>query len=147
MRVADELRLVPDITIASIGYGDTKVDPSKIAAGQFYNEIIKPIATNPSWAFSTDSNIAQQSGPLPELYSKIQALMNSCSIASINYSAFVKSKDLNDDGIINSFDVLIMYDNYFKDGNDLKEDLNDDGIVNSLDLTLVFEDYGKEVDE
>ncbi|OGK59225.1 hypothetical protein A3G65_03385 [Candidatus Roizmanbacteria bacterium RIFCSPLOWO2_12_FULL_37_7b] len=149
LRAANRLKSISDITIASIGYGDplkAGSDIRELPRAQFYETIIKPIATDETWAFSTDTNRAQQAGTINEIYSKIGDLLNSCAVSRLNYARYVKSKDLNDDGIINSVDLLLIFEAYFQQGNNLSEDINGDDIVNSLDSSLIFLDYGQEID-
>lgn len=52
--------------------------------------------------------------------------------------------DLNDDGIVNVFDLLILLENWGVCANatDCPADLNDDGVVNVLDLLILLENWG-----
>ena len=49
--------------------------------------------------------------------------------------------DLNSDGQINSYDLLILLSNYLEQGENLPADLNGDGQVNSSDLLILLGNY------
>ena len=68
--------------------------------------------------------------------------LNTCNLMQANFVKSLKSKDVNGDGIINSVDLFLIFDNYFAQGENIPEDVNSDGIVNSLDVTEIFADYG-----
>lgn len=55
----------------------------------------------------------------------------------------LKAGDLNDDGIVNTLDISLMYDRWFRTGT---ADYNRDGIVNTYDYWVLTQNYF-EVDE
>lgn len=55
----------------------------------------------------------------------------------------IKAGDLNDDGIVNTLDISLMYDRWFRTGT---ADYNRDGIVNTYDYWVLTQNYF-EVDE
>ena len=52
--------------------------------------------------------------------------------------------DVNDDGIVNILDLVLVADQLGESGEDLKGDVNGDGTVNILDLVLVASHLGEE---
>jgi len=52
----------------------------------------------------------------------------------------LRGGDMNDDGVINSFDWSFMNDRWF--GADLTADLNRDGVVNSIDFSFMNKNWG-----
>jgi hypothetical protein len=127
-------------TVIGIGYGDPSLSNNPVP-GELVNaellRVIKLVTTDDTWAFSTSANVS-----ISEVFTRIQSSLNSCAQADKLYATFQKSKDLNDDGIINTVDLLALYDNYFKQGDNIAGDLNEDGVVNSLDISLMIGDLG-----
>lgn len=137
-----KLDAIEGITIAAIGYGNPTIpsDLEDLPGAQLFR-IITKIATDETWAFSTDTSKASASGSINEIYSRITSRLNSCAKTTAFVRELQKSKDVNEDGIINSLDLILIYDAYFVQ-DDIPEDINNDSVVNSLDSSLVLEDIG-----
>ncbi len=52
--------------------------------------------------------------------------------------------DVNDDGVVNIQDLVLVADQFGESGEDLKGDLNGDGTVNIQDLVIVASHFGEE---
>src|SRR3989344_1813348 len=129
-------------TLAAIGYGTfAPGDPGTADAAKVYIDLLKKIASNDEWVFSTNTAIST-GGNLSDIMSKISAKLNSCPVAELNLANSLRSKDVNKDGVINSVDLFLVFDNYFARGENIAEDVNGDKIVNSLDVTEIFSDFG-----
>jgi dockerin type I repeat protein len=51
--------------------------------------------------------------------------------------------DLNNDGVVNVFDLSIFLSHWQQSGSSLPEDLNNDGVVNIFDLSILLSNYGQ----
>jgi hypothetical protein len=67
--------------------------------------------------------------PLQRAYSNITA-----NLLNQNYKN-IKKYDLDHNGVINSADLAIIYENWLDTSPDLESDLNNDNVVNFLDYT------------
>ena len=77
----------------------------------------------------------------------VQRDLNNCAKSQRLYEASIRAADVNGDGVINSLDLLMLYDNYNTRGENIKEDVNKDGVVNALDTSIVIQNYGRVVAE
>lgn len=73
---------------------------------------------------------------------------NKCVKNGQNFSS--NSADINNDGVVNTFDYAIMIDSYGLQALDLTDestgaDINSDGVVNALDVSYVIDYFGEEV--
>ncbi|KXK11203.1 MAG: von Willebrand factor type A domain protein [Microgenomates bacterium OLB23] len=131
-------------TVIGIGYGDPNFSgapqPGDLVNAELIR-VIKLFTTDDTWAFSTAANVS-----ITEVFNRIQQSLNSCALNEKLHAAFVKSKDVNNDGIINTVDLFALYDAYFQKGTNLAGDLNQDGIINSLDISLLIGDLGTVVE-
>jgi hypothetical protein len=151
-RQVENLKLINGITIAAIGYGDPNLnvsDPDILPGGQFY-DMIKKIATDETWAFSTDTSKAAAAGSINQIYSRITSRLNSCAKTNDFIAAIQKSADINGDGFVNTADLTRIFDSYFKQtttgaADELAEDVNNDGVVNAIDASVVIENIGVQV--
>ncbi len=127
-------------TVIAIGYGNpvaaSNPDPRELGTAEL-TRVIKLISTDDTWAFSTAANIS-----ISEVFRRVESSLNSCSKSEALHAAFMKAKDINGDGIINTVDLFALYDTYFQQGQGLSGDLNDDGVINSLDVSLMIGDLG-----
>jgi hypothetical protein len=127
-------------TVIGIGYGDPNAANNPVP-GELVNaellRVIKVVASDDTWAFSTAANVS-----ISEIFGRVQQSLNSCAQTEALHTAFMRAKDMNDDGIINTVDLFNLYDAYFQQGTELPGDLNDDGVINSLDVSLMIGDLG-----
>jgi len=148
-RQVENLKLNTGITIAAIGYGNPALassDITKLPGAQLF-EIIKKIATDETWAFSTDTTKASASGTINSIYSRITSRLNSCAKTNDFIAAIQKSADVNTDGFVNTSDLTLLFEAYFEQGNDLPEDINNDGVVNAIDASVVIEYLGVQIEQ
>ncbi len=147
--IADDLQKTNNgnITVVTIGYGNAGGGASDRVN---FKDMIERIASFrkdkvTKWAYATDPEIATsgEGGTINEIVSKVQENLNSCAVADLAYQEFIKASDINKDGVINSLDLLMLYDNYAKRGESIPEDVNKDRVVNALDASLVIQNYGK----
>ncbi len=151
-RQVQNLKLVNGITIAAIGYGNPALANSGVEdlpGAQFY-DMIKNIATDETWAFSTDTTKAAAAGSIKQIYSKITSRLNSCAQTRHFIEEIQKSADINNDGFVNTTDLTRIFDAYFKQSttgaaDELPEDVNNDGVVNAIDASVVIENIGVQV--
>ncbi len=132
------LRGMANVTTYSIGYGD----PNKEGVGadvELFN-VIKLIAKSENHAFSTSRDVA-----IGDIYKTIETELNACARSEAAFANYITSQDINGDGVINTIDLFLIYDNYFARGQNLPEDLNGDQIVNSLDVSIIVNNMGKVV--
>lgn len=62
----------------------------------------------------------------------------------LTHAATSKTSDLNNDGVVNIYDLGILLSNYNKTGANVS-DLNGDNVVNIYDLGILLSNYGKPV--
>ncbi len=126
-----------DVLIAAIGYGDESV---KVDQGQDFRGLLEKIA-NPGFAYSTDPTVESPISS-EDLFGRVNADLNSCAKAQLAFGEFTKSLDINGDGIVNTIDLFLVYDNYYAQGEDLAEDVKPDGRVDALDVSLIIQHLG-----
>lgn len=152
-RQVDNLKLNDGIIIAAVGYGATSLsgtdDLAKLPGAQLFH-IIKKIATDDTWAFSTDTRLASAAGTINQIYSRITDRLNSCAQTRHFIEEIQKSADINNDGFVNTTDLTRIFDAYFKQtttgsADELPEDVNNDGVVNAIDASVVIENIGVQV--
>ncbi len=135
-----DLKAFTNVKVFGIGVGDpakTGVEPDAEIL-----RVIQTFTTTPEMAFSTSGQVSIQ-----DIYNNIQVDLNSCARTEKLYANYVSSQDINGDGVINTIDLFLIYDNYFARGQDLPEDLNGDSIVNSLDVSIIVNNIGKTVEQ
>lgn len=152
-RQVDNLKLNEGIIVAAIGYGATSLsgtdDLARLPGAQLFH-IIKRIATDDTWAFSTDTRLASAAGTINQIYSRITDRLNSCAQTRRFIEDIQKSADINNDGFVNTTDLTRIFDAYFKQtttgaADELPEDINNDGVVNAIDASVVIENIGVQV--
>jgi len=135
------------LTLVAIGYGNVN---GTLTSRQRFDGMIKEVASvrkdGTKWAYSTDPVVSQTAGSINTLVAKVQSDLNTCAVADFAQLEFLKAADINKDGVINSLDLLMLYDNYFARGENMPEDVNKDRVVNALDSSLVIQNYGKTVE-
>jgi hypothetical protein len=138
IKLGTEIKAIPNTTVYGIGVGD----PTKtgVNADAEILRVIQHFTSTPDLAFSTTSEVS-----IEEIYNSIEVSLNSCARSDALYANFVSSQDINGDGVINTIDLFLIYDNYFARGQDVPEDLNNDQIVNSLDVSIIVNSMGKVV--
>lgn len=133
-----------DVLLTTITYGDPN---KKTDEGQNFELFSKSIASekaagsNERWAYST----AQADGSpidISAIFAGIQKDLNTCSLATLAFDISLKARDINNDGIVNLVDLFLVYESYFKKGDNLPEDINGDGVVNALDASLIYQSAG-----
>lgn len=131
------------VTVMGIGVGDPAKadasDPAKLIGAELI-EVIKLFTTSESLAYSTKAGISTE-----DIFASIQTKLNSCARAEFKYNAFLNAMDINGDGVINTIDLFLIYDNYFARGQNVPEDLNGDQVVNSLDVSIIVNNIGKTI--
>ncbi|OGK59192.1 hypothetical protein A3I56_00165 [Candidatus Roizmanbacteria bacterium RIFCSPLOWO2_02_FULL_43_10] len=138
-----------DTLLVSIGYGDTSVN---VGDGQNFR-VLYGLASDRKengkrWAYSTDPKVLGKTGTpydISTVFNLVQKDVNTCAEVNLSYEKLQKAKDVNNDGIVNTLDLFLVFDNYYAKGDNLKEDINGDGIVNVNDITLVIESLGSVV--
>ncbi len=135
-----ELKTFSNVKVFGIGVGD----PTKtgVEADAEILRVIQKFTSTPELAFSTSSKVS-----IEDIYNNIQVDLNSCARTDALYANYVSSQDINGDGVINTIDLFLIYDNYFARGEDVPEDLNGDKIVNSLDVSIIVNNIGKTVEQ
>jgi hypothetical protein len=139
-------------TLVAIGYGNGGINASPTDRVN-WKGIINEVASlrkdeKTRWAYATAPEVSPDGvgRSLNQVIKEIQQDLNSCAVADLAYKEFIKASDINKDGVINSLDLLMLYDNYSKRGENIPEDVNKDRIVNALDSSLVIQNYGKIVE-
>ena len=56
----------------------------------------------------------------------------------VNHDALYYKEDINRDNIINSTDVVSLYNSIINDDTLVKADVNNDGIINSSDIVEIY---------
>ncbi|KXK11200.1 MAG: von Willebrand factor type A domain protein [Microgenomates bacterium OLB23] len=130
------LRSMSNLKTYAIGVGNPNLEG--VGADVELFEVIKLIASTPETAFSASGDVS-----INDIYANIQTELNSCARSEALYANYISSQDINGDGVINTIDLFLVYDNYFQKGQDLPEDLNGDKVVNSLDVSIIVNNMGK----
>ena len=134
----ETLRKMAGVSTYSIGFGDPQKDG--VGADVQLFDVVKLIASSEKQAFSTTRDLN-----IDDVYKNIAGELNSCARSEALYQNYVTSQDINGDGVINTIDLFMIYDNYFERGANVPEDLNDDQVVNSLDVSIIINNMGKTI--
>lgn len=132
-----------DTTVIAIAYGNGKNNNNSSDKLEGWNEFIKDLASSEDWYFAPPVN------ELNTAFNKIRTdlIPAYCKDKGIElFGVPVTQLDVNDDGIVNTVDLFIVYENYFAIG-DAVEDVNKDGSVNIHDVTLIISALGTVVDD
>ncbi len=132
------------VKLITVGYGDSNFTEGD---GQQFEKMLKGVASdktkeaNARWAYSSDIH---ENAPLKitDIFADIQKEVNSCSSMQLAYDISQRARDINKDGIVNTIDLFMIYENYQKSGEDLPYDIDRNGTVNSLDISLVLNSLG-----
>lgn len=132
-----------DVLLIAIALGDEK---KKEDEGSDFQQFTFSVASeransNDRWAFSTDPMNASPIS-IREIFSAIQKDLNTCALSTLAFDISQKARDINNDRIINTIDLFLIYDKYYQKGDDIAEDVNADSIVNALDVSLVLQSSG-----
>lgn len=141
-RIPGPNNVADDVLLVTIGYGDETVKQNE---GQNFQQLIFAIASDVQdslerWAYSTDPD--NNRGNISDIFGQIQDDLNTCSRSAYAYQRTLINRDVNKDGIINTIDLFLIYDNYYVKGDDIDEDVNLDGVVNAYDVSMVIEVLG-----
>lgn len=143
--------VVDDTLFVAFGYGDSKlaVDNNDALLFSLLNSVVsfrrdsqRAFDISERWIYTTDRGTDADEIQVQTVVSQIKTDLNTCSQLSLAYDNVQKAKDVNTDGIVNTIDLFLVFDNYFAKGQNLKEDINGDGVVNINDVTLIVESLG-----
>lgn len=131
-----------DVLLVTIGYGDESIKQNQ---GQNFQQLIFAISSDVQdslerWAYSTDPS--NSASGITNIFEQVQDDLNTCSRSAYAYQRTLENRDVNKDGIINTIDLFLIYDNYYVKGEDVAEDVNLDGVVNAYDVSMVIEVLG-----
>lgn len=132
-----------DVLLVTIGYGDATIREGK---GQDFEQFIYSIASEQAsgtdrWAYSTDRTLGGDIN-IPQIFAAVQKDINTCALSQLAFETSQRARDINGDGIINTIDLFLIYENYYAKGDNIAEDVNADGVVNALDASLVIQSLG-----
>ncbi len=132
------------VRLITIGYGDAGLN-TKDGTEQRFERMINAVASDRGdgkrWSFSTDP-VKESALNIDEVFAQIQKEVNTCSMMQLAFDVSQRARDINKDGIINTVDLFMIYENYLKTGNDLPYDIDGNSIVNALDVSLVLNSLG-----
>lgn len=132
------------VKLITVGYGDSNFTEGD---GQQFEKMLKGVASDKSheagnrWAYSSDID---ENAPLKinDIFAQIQKEVNSCSSMQLAFDVSQRARDINKDGIVNTIDLFLLYENHGKSGKDLPYDIDNDGVVNAIDISLVLNSLG-----